>query len=176
MSAKFVAAAIAALALSGCAPTMSVSSHVAPGLDFTPYRTYSWGPVDALPTGDPRLDGNPYFQDNLQGAVEKQLTAKGFARDDHRPDLFVHYHASVTSRLNVTDASDSVSSFEADTIVLDIVDARTNRVIWRGWAQHRLAEMLANRDRMARSITDAVRQMLERLPDAAGGSVGTGAR
>ena len=47
--------ATTALVLTGCA-TMNVSSHVLRGADFTQYRIFEWGPADALPTGDPRLD------------------------------------------------------------------------------------------------------------------------
>ena len=61
-----------ALALAGCA-TMNVSSYVVRGVDFTQYRTYAWGPTEARPTGDPRLDSNPFFKDRLEGAVEIQL-------------------------------------------------------------------------------------------------------
>ena len=78
-SLQFAAMTASALGLVGCA-TMSVSSHVERGLDLAQYRTYDWGPADALPTGDPRLDKNPFFQDHVQGAVEKQLAAKGFER------------------------------------------------------------------------------------------------
>jgi hypothetical protein len=158
---------------------MSVSSHVQPGLDFTPYRTYDWGPADALPTGDPRLDQDPFFQDHMQGAVEKQLATKGFERvTSGIPDLLIHYHANITQRIDVNRVdrnygycSDpecvSVVEFEAGTLVLDIVDTRTNRVIWRGWAQQALGDMLDNRDRMAAHIDKAVSRMLERLPRGA---------
>ena len=43
-------------------------------------HTYDWGPADALPTGDPRLDQNPFFKDHLEGAVEKELATRGFDR------------------------------------------------------------------------------------------------
>ena len=48
--------------------------------------------------------------------------------------------------------------------MLDIVDTRTDRVIWRGWAQDSVEDILDNQDRMARKINEAVRRMLERLP------------
>src|SRR5262245_51556081 len=84
------------LVLTGCATRMSVGSHVQPGLDTARYRTYDWGPVDALPTGDPRLDRNPFFQDYVQGAVEKQMAARGIERvSSDVADLLVHIHASI---------------------------------------------------------------------------------
>src|SRR3954454_10767617 len=86
---------------SGCA-SMTVSSHIERGVNFNDFITYDWGPPDNLPVGDPRLDNNPFFNDYLQGAVEKKLAAKGFARVvTGTPDLLVHYHASVNQRMDV---------------------------------------------------------------------------
>jgi hypothetical protein len=66
------------------------------------YLTYDWGPPDNLPVGDPRLDNNPFFDDYLQGAIEKKMAAKGFERAvTGTPDLLVHYHASVNQKLDV---------------------------------------------------------------------------
>jgi hypothetical protein len=168
--------AFGALAVTGCT-TMSVSSHVQSGIDFAQYRTYDWGPADALPTGDPRLDKNPFFQDHVMGAVEKLMAARGYVRSTSRmPDLLIHYHASINQRIDVygvdqehgycydDDCKVRVNDYEAGTLVLDIVDTRTNRVIWRGWARDSVEDVLNNEDRMARKINEAVTRMLARLP------------
>jgi hypothetical protein len=57
-----------------------------------------------------------------------------------------------------------VLEYEAGTLVLDVVDPRTQRVIWRGWAQGSVEDILHDQDRMARRIREGVRRMLERLP------------
>jgi len=44
------------------------------------------------------------------------------------------------------------------------VDARTNRVIWRGWAQDSVEDTLDNPDRMAKQIDEAVTRMMLMLP------------
>ena len=173
---RLIAVAICALSATGCA-TMTVSSHVQSGIDFGPYRTFDWGPADALPTGDPRLDQDPFFKDHLMGAVEKQLAGRGYERSSAgTPDLLIHYHASINQRLDVSGADREygycyddackawVVDYEAGTLVLDIVDTRTNRVIWRGWAQDSVEDVLNNRDRMTRKINEAVTRMLARLP------------
>ena len=174
---QLAAVAISALAVTGCATTMSVSAHVQRGVDFARYRTYDWGPADRLPTGDPRLDKNPFFQDHVEGAIEKQLAARGFERSSSgTPDLLIHYHASIDQRISVNtvdrahgycysdDCWGGVIYYEAGTLVLDIVDTRTNRVIWRGWAQDSVEDVLNNEDRMERKINEAVTRMLARLP------------
>jgi hypothetical protein len=168
--------AVMALTAASCA-TLTVSSHAERGLDFARYRTYDWGPPDALPTGDPRLDKDPFFQDYVQGAFERGLAARGFARAaSGEPDLLIHYHASISKQIDVNRVdreygycwdeacSARVIDYEAGTLILDVVDARTNRVIWRGWARDSLDGILGNQDRMARMINEAVTRMLERLP------------
>jgi hypothetical protein len=160
---------------------MAVSSHVERGLDFTPYRTFDWGPADALPTGDPRLDQDPFFKDHVEGAVERQLALKGFEQSaaGGSADLLIHYHASIDTRIDVRKAHTrygyctgqdcvDVIEYEAGTLVLDVVDARTNRVIWRGWAQDAVEPILNNQDRMARKIDEAVTRMLEQFPGRSG--------
>jgi hypothetical protein len=164
-----------ALAATGCAAAMNVSSHVERGLDFAQYRTYGWGPADALPSGDPRLDKNPFFQDHFQGAVDRGLAARGFAQSAS-PDLLIHYHANVRLRIDINrldreygycydgDCQAGVIEQEAGTMVLDVVDARTNRLIWRGWAQSRVEDMIEKPDTMALRIDKAVVRMLARFP------------
>ncbi len=173
---RLIAVAICGVAVTGCA-TMNVSSHVRSGIDFARYRTYDWGPADALPTGDPRLDKDPFFQDHVLGAIEKQLAAKGYELTaSGTPDLLIHYHASINERIDINradtehgycyedDCRAGVTAYEAGTIVLDIVDTRTNQVIWRGWAQDSLEGVLESQDRMARQINEAVTRMLNRFP------------
>jgi hypothetical protein len=54
--------------------------------------------------------------------------------------------------------------YEAGTIIIDVMDARTNRLIWRGWAQSHLSDLLDNKDKMAKRIDEAVTRMLRQLP------------
>ena len=106
---RFAAVAISALALTGCA-SMNVRSYVGRGIDFTQYHTYNWAPDDRLATGDPRLDNNPFFLERLQSDVEKQLARRGFEKTaSATPELLLHYHASITQRIDVNSADQVVS-------------------------------------------------------------------
>lgn len=166
----FAAAALVA----GCA-TMNVSSHVERGLDLSRYQTYAWGPADALPTGDPRLDEDPYFNDYMTGAIERELAARGYRpANGDSPQLLIHYHANVTERFEVHGFEQPANCpphcdvvrtpYEQGTIVVDLVDTATNRVIWRGWAQDSVAAFLGDRTRLREQIDKAVAQMFQRLP------------
>ena len=157
---------------------MRVSSHIDRARDFTQYRTFDWGTPDALPASEPRLERDAFFQDHIQGAIERNLSARGLQRAEATavPDVRVHFHAVVDRRLDVDrldvtsgycdrgDCGAGVSDYEQGTLVVDLIDVRTNRLVWRGWAQDSVEGVLDNKDRLARKIDDAVRLMFERLP------------
>jgi hypothetical protein len=144
--------------------------------DVSRHHTYSWTPADGSSTGDPRLDGNLFFQDHLQGEVNRQMSARGFKGPrSGKADLLVHYHASLTERLNANLADsnygycygscrDGAMVYDAGTIVIDIVDAHTKKVIWRGWARESVESAIANPDKLARTIHDAVAAIMSDLP------------
>jgi hypothetical protein len=97
-------------------------------------------------------------------------------RAAENPDLMLHYHATAERRLEVIRADEgrgyadatggeSVSrEYEEGTLVIDVVDAKTKRVIWRGWARQDLADMLNNPRAMDNYVQKAVRAMFERFP------------
>ena len=98
--------AVSTLVVTGCA-TVNVSSHIQRGLDFAPYHSYDWGPADGLPAGDPLLDRDAFFRDHMEGAVERQMAARGFERSapGTAADLLIHYHASINQRIDVDPAT-----------------------------------------------------------------------
>ena len=170
-----VLTAIAAVAVAGCA-TMNVSSHIERGINFSEYVTYDWGPPDNLPVGDPRLDNNPFFNDYLQGAVEKKMAAKGYERAaGGQPDLLVHYHASVNQKIDVygvdstygycyQNCEPQYSNYEQGTLVIDFVDAKTKKVVWRGWAQDSMDGIIDNQQRLEKQVDEGVTKMMMQLP------------
>ena len=162
-----IAVTASVLAAGACASaTMSVGSHVERGLNFGQYRTYDWAPADAVPAGSPRFEKNAFFEDHFEGAVERQLARKGFERvTSGTPDLLVHYHATLDPRLG-RDPIDhaQVAYYDMGTLVVDIIDARTSRLVWRGWAQEPMNDVLGDRDRLAQTVSESVTRMMEGLP------------
>ena len=168
-------AAIAAVAVAGCA-TMMVSSHIERGINFADYVTYDWGPPDNLPVGDPRLDNNPFFTDYLQGAIEKSMAAKGYDRAvGGGADLLIHYHASVNQKIDVYDVDRRYGycyencepdyyNYEEGTLVVDLVDTNTNKVVWRGWAQDSMNGIIDNQLRLEKQVDEGVTRMMMLLP------------
>jgi hypothetical protein len=165
--------------LSGCT-TVRVSSHSERDLAWSQYHTFEWGQPDSLPPSDPRLQKDPYFRDRFEGAVEKQMAAKGFhlSEESAVPDLWIHYHAAINERLNVNeiqsgngyctgaDCGPRITHYENGTLVVDIIDARTNRLIWRGWAQESVEGMLGNRARVRHIVEEGVSRMFSTMPQS----------
>ena len=159
----------------GCA-VMTVSSHIERNVNFAEYLTYDWGPPDNLPVGDPRLDNNPFFQDYLQGAIEKGLAARGYERAENGgADLLVHYHASVNQRVEVSsvdqrygycyeDCEARVIEYEQGTLIIDVVDPRTGKVVWRGWSQDTMNGVIDDQQRLQKQVDQGVTKMMELLP------------
>ncbi len=167
--------AVAVAVLAGCA-SMNVSSHIERGVNFAGFTTFEWGPPDNLPVGDPRLDNNPFFNDYVTGAIEKKMAEKGFQLSKAGgADLLVHYHASVNQRLDVYradqpygycygDCEPQVVDFEQGTLVIDLVDAKTKKVIWRGWAQDTMTGVIDDQERLKKQVDEGVTKMMQLLP------------
>lgn len=85
----------------------------------------------------------------------------------------MHYHASVSQKVDVYDADrehgyyplDSrIVEFEQGTLVIDIVDARTSKVVWRGWSQDVMTGVIDDQRRLEKQVEEGVGRMMLRLP------------
>jgi hypothetical protein len=167
------AASAAVLLLAGCAP-ISVGSYRERGVDLSRYRTYDWAPAVDRATGDARLDNNPFFDTAVRRAVEKELGAAGFERTySGRPELIVHYYASVSQELSLsgTDAAAygvcrdcRLEIFDAGTLVIDVVAAADRTLLWRGWAKSDFSGAIDDQAWLEQRIAAAVTRIVRRLP------------
>lgn len=171
-TARLAAAAVVLAFAAGCA-TMQVQSYVQSGADFSRYRSYAWGPADIFATGDPRLDGNSFFHGRVRAAVDARLGTRGLEQTDAgTSDLLVHYHVSVTQRVDVNLIDQKYGYcedcrplvYDAGTMTVDLVDARSGRLVWRGWAERSIEGILDKQEWMEAQIDEAVARILERLP------------
>ena len=172
---KLFAAVACGATLSACA-TMNVSSHVARGLDFSAYQSWQWAPPDPLPETDPRLDTG-FARDHIQGAVEKELALRHIEQaPSGAPDLLVHYHANISPRIDASRANpDAGACYDEDcrvrvlesevgTLMVDVVDAKSGRLVWRGWAQADVEGVLDNTDKLQQRIAKAITEMFKQFP------------
>ena len=172
---RLLSGAVSALAFTACAAAIHVNSYADRVANFSRYRTYSFAPADRVSTGDPRLDNNPFFNQRMQSDIDKQLTAKGFEKNaSASPDLLVHYHASFTQQVDVNGIDREYGYcktgdcrpfvYDAGTLMVDLVDARTNTLVWRGWAEGNVDGVVDNQAWLEQKVDDAVTRILARLP------------
>lgn len=171
----------AALAACGTMPPMKIDAQHDPAAAATlrTYRTYGWLP---------RSGAGPAMEEAIGPAVTRQvdetLGGKGYRPDASRPDFLVTWHVSVAGKEQTTTfdtgprfmdrrpmpgmapAAPPVKvtrQYTEGTLVLDVVDPGTGRVVWRGSAEAEIVASADPRTREAR-IGEAVRRVLERFP------------
>ena len=57
-----------------------------------------------------------------------------------------------------------VSDYEHGTLVIDLVDTKTNKVVWRGWAQDSMNGIIDNQERLEKQVDEGVTKMMMLLP------------
>jgi hypothetical protein len=163
-----------ALAVAGCA-TLRVNSYLERGADFSRYQSYAWGERDAFATGDPRLDNNRFFTQRIEEAVDMQLKARGFEKTSvSSADVLLHIHARMDQRIHTAefdvidgrciDNECRPEVYDAGTLMLDVMDRRTNRLAWRGWAERSFEAVVDDQKWMEETLDKTVARILERLP------------
>ena len=164
--------AAAVLCLGTVAVAQQVSVDFDRSADFSKFKTYAWA------------DGTP-VQDDLNHkrivrAIEEQLTIKGMAKAASDPDVLVAYHASFDRDLQITGfgsgwfygAGRSMSARAQEivvgTLVVDLMDASTRSIVWRGMAASDL-NPAASAETRDKNVTRAVAKLFKNYPPKNGG-------
>jgi hypothetical protein len=167
-----IVGAVAAVASAGCS-ALRVNAYQEPGIDVTRYQTFDWESHATFSTGDPRLDNNRFFIERVQRAVERELALRGLTRDAAAPDVTLHIHARFDQRVRQADLEPASAPgsqrgqtevYDAGTVLLDVVDRRTQRVAWRGWAEGAFEGIVDDQDWLDATIDKTVVKILARFP------------
>ena len=116
-------------------------------------------------------------RENTEAAVAAQLEARGFRRDDARPDMYVTTHRTVRtevwgygwSGLGDDDwshygyGSDYLDSTAASTLSIEVTSAHTGELLWRGIGMRHIHITASPRDRLER-INREVRSVFKDYP------------
>jgi uncharacterized protein DUF4136 len=157
-----------ALGLTGCA-SLNVSSYVARGTDMGQYRTYNWASAAEQATGDPRLDNNTIVKEYVQTVIEHHLRIRGFKKA-LSPDLLVRY-TNVKQEVYTSGYAPGdpycedchADVYDRGTLLIDLLDARTDRLVWRGWVEGSLDGVVDDQDWIEERFDEAVARILRRL-------------
>lgn len=168
--------------LAGCA-SFNVRYDYDTRADYTAYRTFDWYAANRRgKVQDTKVD-NPIMDRRVASAVEQELTRRGFQRETAAdPDFLVAYYPIYRDRkyrtmthlgwgswgfrpfgigIGTTVARDE--EYREGTIVVEIVDFKTNQMVWHAAAEGALTE-LGTPENADETVQRAVRQMLDRFP------------
>jgi hypothetical protein len=172
-------------AAAACAPSPKIGYDFDRGVDFRAYHTYAWLSADQERTGDRRADSSAVDM-RIRIAVATQLRLKGYqALSEGTPDFYVAYHVGLKESspdISTQYYSDGMAghpfSHSADTrtagktapalnetpsyltgsLLIDILDARSQKLVWRGTAAGEVDPGLtsAQRDERTRAIVQSI--------------------
>ena len=164
---------IAGVALmSTTAFAQSVSYDYDRSADFGGYKTYSWVPGTSV---DDVLNHK-----RIMSAVDAQMALKGFTRVERatNPDILIAYHATFSKNLEINGFSSGwggyrfgpgqthrarVDEIVTGTLVIDLVDARSNTIVWRGTATKEI-DVDAKPENRDKSINKAAEKLFKNYP------------
>lgn len=142
---------------------------------FAKFKTYKWVPVEAAQ----RLDD--LTADQLTGTLNVELEKKGLKRSEDKPDLYIAYQIANGNekKLSHFDVGASYGSgtggaanggasttvVHSGLLVLDMYDAATKKLIWRGVVSNAFA-VDAKPDKKQKQMDSAVDKLLKNYPPA----------
>ncbi len=145
----------------GCSQVQT-SSEIDSGTDFSSLQTFSWLTEVEQVTEDVRLN-DPRLQETIRSAVEKSLSEKGYVQvDNSQADFLVVWFGAIEKKIkkeNIdhfyapygygtlfrdpvlnTEAPRTILEYEEGTLIIDFLDPKSRRLLWRGSGSGRLVE------------------------------------
>jgi hypothetical protein len=174
----------AVLLVTGCS-SVKIANDWDPGADFTGYRKYAWiaQPVGSQDGSVERaIASNTLLDERIKRAVNVELGLRGMIEDINAPDILVVYHTGVDDKVNITNygytygnywafgagggGNVSVQHYKAGTLIVDLVDAGTKQLVWRGSAEGSI-EGNPTPEQAQKNVADAITKMMKKYPPPA---------
>ncbi|MGA2414866.1 MAG: DUF4136 domain-containing protein [Candidatus Sulfotelmatobacter sp.] len=155
------------LALAACALAQDVKTDYDHHANFSQYRTYDWEKVQTT---------DPLWKSRIQEAVDRDLQSKGWQRVDNGGDVAVtavgseHNEREYETFYNgmggwrwrgFGETTTEVETYPVGSLVVDLYDARSRQVIWRGVSHDTLS---TKPDKNEKKLDKAVDKMFDHFP------------
>ncbi len=157
-----------------CSPVSVVYKDERKG-DFSRYRTFDF--KDFTVDNQTVVPTRPEAVDYLKSAIQRELVTKGFKKVQQNPDLLVNIGVVLTEEVQTrtTDIRDApmymgtrnyhweseevvVNQYREGTVIIDLIDARQNELVWEGSAKSVLAK---NPDKLEKRINEALAKLFK---------------
>jgi hypothetical protein len=164
----------------GCS-SVSVSTDFDSEIDFTRLSSYNWMPAPEQPSAElqKELSQNTLIEGRVKRAVDAELAAKGIRKATQDPDMLVAFLTGVQDKVDVQNwgygygwgrrrgpigGSDVTAvHYEEGTLILDFVDPKTKKLIWRGVGKGVLPREVSP-EKSQENINKAVEKILAKYP------------
>ena len=163
------AAASAALAVAGCS-SITTNVDYDPATAFASYKTYAFKNA---------LDRDAFQMKRVVTAIDKTIASKGLAKAAEKPDLWVYLYVRTHHDKVITTwgtgwgygwhwggggwSTSRVQDAPVGTLVVDLVDAKTRDLVWRGMASRAVDPGETPQDR-AQVTQEAVDKLFADFP------------
>jgi len=160
MNKKWMVMVALLLVFSGCA-SVRVSQDYDPQTAFDGWRFFRWAAAIQPKTGDPRID-NPFRDQRIRAAIERELANKGFVRSDAATDAYqVRYQYLLRPRLESGGSSSGIGfgfgnygyaggiaigtganirEYDQAMLIIDFLESQSDELLWRGTGAQRFIE------------------------------------
>lgn len=169
-----------ALIASACS-SVNVKYDFDKGANFARLQSYQWIAQPDTQNISPVKKRRRVFLDSaIKNAANKELAAKGFRLNPADPDFLVIYHIDIKDQVNLSDWGYShsgdwsywglggrdvdVQQYREGVLMIDVADAASRQLIWRGFAQEALPEKMPPPEEVQKKVDKLVTAILEKFP------------
>lgn len=136
----------AALLTAACSPQIRVYSDHDPDYQVSNFKTFDWEQKTDIEANRNPLQYNELNDKRIKSAVLRELTSRDYIFSEESPDRIIHYHIVIDDQSIVAEPYENfygpywtqtrthVYPYREGTLIIDLMDPRTNSLIWRGWA------------------------------------------
>jgi hypothetical protein len=176
---------VAGVALAAGCSSIKVRTDYDEMASFRDFRTYAWIENGAEAQGDPAVS-SPLTGRRIHNAVDSELIGRGYRRTDGAsPDFYLAYGVVSLRRTDITSTGDpyghrcytgyrsyryhgvgvdvQTNHWVESSIVLDVIDAASDEVVWRGWATADL-DSNPSPERVSYYVERAIEKTLSEFP------------
>ena len=158
-----------------CTPTLKVTSDFDRNADFTAYKTFS---IYNLKT---TVNVNQLNAERIWNFIRSEMTKKGYMETNGHPDLLINAVGVIQDKKYVSANTNSVyaglyrpygywgagntifsgTDYKDGSLMIDIVDAKSNRLVWQGTGNAEITSQPKNHDE---AISNTVTRILASFP------------
>ncbi len=158
-----------------CSEQLRVRSDYDKEVNLKLYKSYAWLPIKEIESKVDPLVYNELTNKRIRSAVDMQLKNKSIHHTTDSPDLRVHYHVVIDNKSMILPSTygynygqywirkqTDVYYYREGTLIIDLMDAKNNNLIWRGWGTTTIDN--SDIDLTEEKINDAVYKILKEFP------------